>query len=47
MHSMDPPVVHRDIKIENILLNNGKYKICDFGSASNDLLDFRLIFHIL
>ena len=26
-------ITHRDIKLQNILLLNGKYKICDFGEA--------------
>lgn len=34
MHSFNPAISHRDIKIENILLKNGNIKICDFGSAS-------------
>lgn len=37
MHHLDPPVAHRDLKIENILLAPGPsrmiYKLCDFGSA--------------
>jgi serine/threonine protein kinase len=28
-----PAVVHRDIKLENILLHNGQVKLCDFGFA--------------
>jgi len=27
-------VTHRDIKVENILLQNKAFKICDFGSAT-------------
>lgn len=34
-------VQHRDIKVENILLdkNNKAFRLCDFGSASKDVLD--------
>jgi len=35
LHTLNPPVTHRDIKIENILLSNGAYKLCDFGSCSS------------
>ncbi|KAI8366192.1 kinase-like domain-containing protein [Blakeslea trispora] len=35
MHYCNPPVLHRDLKVENILiLNQNHYKLCDFGSAS-------------
>ncbi|KAI7898850.1 kinase-like domain-containing protein [Cokeromyces recurvatus] len=35
LHYCNPPVLHRDLKIENILiLNDHHYKLCDFGSAS-------------
>ncbi|CAO3699790.1 unnamed protein product [Rhizopus microsporus] len=35
MHYCNPPVLHRDLKVENILiLNQDHYKLCDFGSAA-------------
>ena len=35
MHAASPPVCHRDVKPENLLLGaDGAWKLCDFGSAS-------------
>ncbi|KAF0978607.1 hypothetical protein FDP41_002427 [Naegleria fowleri] len=34
MHSQNPPMIHRDLKVENILCKDGVYKICDFGSTT-------------
>ncbi|KAI7876607.1 kinase-like protein [Lichtheimia hyalospora FSU 10163] len=35
LHYCNPPVLHRDLKVENILiLSQNHYKLCDFGSAS-------------
>lgn len=40
MHQLG--IAHRDIKVENILRStqDGRYKLCDFGSASTDTLDY-------
>ncbi len=41
MHSKG--IAHRDLKIENVLLENKKFKLCDFGSSSEEILDFSKI----
>ena len=34
MHSLSPPITHRDLKLENVLVNaNDRFVLCDFGSA--------------
>ena len=43
MHSLNPRVIHRDLKLENLLFFNGIIKIIDFGSSS-EILDFRTTF---
>ncbi|KAJ7335293.1 hypothetical protein JRQ81_013234 [Phrynocephalus forsythii] len=36
MHKQKPPIIHRDLKIENMLMSNqGTIKLCDFGSATS------------
>ena len=39
MHSQKPPIAHRDLKIENILKKKKNFKICDFGSATDEIFD--------
>lgn len=35
MHYLRPPLLHRDLKIENVLISgDGCYKLCDFGSCT-------------
>ncbi|KIP10158.1 hypothetical protein PHLGIDRAFT_115784 [Phlebiopsis gigantea 11061_1 CR5-6] len=35
MHALKPPLLHRDLKVENILQSTPtSYKLCDFGSAT-------------
>ncbi|XP_062268452.1 AP2-associated protein kinase 1-like isoform X1 [Platichthys flesus] len=36
LHQRKSPIIHRDLKVENILLHDkGHYVLCDFGSATN------------
>ncbi|XP_070250334.1 BMP-2-inducible protein kinase isoform X4 [Myotis yumanensis] len=40
LHQCKTPIIHRDLKVENILLNDGgNYVLCDFGSATNKFLN--------
>lgn len=35
MHNLKPPLLHRDLKVENILqASPTSFKLCDFGSAT-------------
>ncbi|KAK9374672.1 kinase-like domain-containing protein [Lipomyces chichibuensis] len=35
MHYLEPPLIHRDLKVENVLISgDGHCKVCDFGSSS-------------
>ncbi|CAD8163148.1 unnamed protein product [Paramecium pentaurelia] len=43
LHTLQPSMAHRDIKIENVLFQNGRCKLCDFGSASTQRVDLSQI----
>ncbi|ELU08049.1 hypothetical protein CAPTEDRAFT_20343 [Capitella teleta] len=35
MHKQKPPIIHRDLKVENLLISTRNFiKLCDFGSAT-------------
>lgn len=37
LHSLAPPIQHRDLKVENVLVGaDRRYKLCDFGSWSDE-----------
>ena len=36
LHKMKPPIAHRDLKIENVLIGgDGEMRLCDFGSCTS------------
>ncbi|XP_023233382.1 AP2-associated protein kinase 1-like [Centruroides sculpturatus] len=43
LHHCQTPIIHRDLKVENILLSDsGHYVLCDFGSATAKVLNSQL-----
>lgn len=39
LHALDPPITHRDVKLENVLgAADGQFVLCDFGSATTNIL---------
>jgi AP2-associated kinase len=34
LHSQEPPIIHRDLKVENLLISDHGVVLCDFGSAT-------------
>eukprot|EP00916_Digyalum_oweni_P012658 GHVL01020884.1.p1 GENE.GHVL01020884.1~~GHVL01020884.1.p1 ORF type:complete len:751 (-),score=101.40 GHVL01020884.1:28-2280(-) len=39
LHQLKPPLIHRNLKITNILCKSGIYKICDFKASTNEIFD--------
>ena len=40
LHYNPIPIAHRDLKVENILINDqNNYVLCDFGSATQKVLE--------
>jgi len=39
MHAQKPPIQHRDLKVENVLMGaDSRWKLCDFGSCSTEVV---------
>ena len=38
MYSQNPPIAHRYIKIENVLIFGNTFKLCYFSSASTNVM---------
>ncbi|KAL1502386.1 hypothetical protein ABEB36_007533 [Hypothenemus hampei] len=39
LHHCKSPIIHRDLKVENVLIDTNSFRLCDFGSATSRVLN--------